>query len=109
MVNKLNKEILSKVDEIISFITKTEEYQKYLLLKDKLEHNERIITLIRKVKVLQKDVVHHLDKKNELNEILKELNNEPLYREYNNTLDEVNNYYNIVENRINKYFNDIMN
>ena len=37
------------------------------------------------------------------------LNDIPLYREYINTVDEINNTYNIIENRINKYFMDKLN
>ena len=109
MVNQLNKEILDKIDEIIEVIENSPEYQKYLLLKDKINCNEELKRLINEVKVLQKDVVHHLNKKDELNNKMDELNSNPLYREYINTLFEINNIYAIIENSINKYFQNKLN
>ncbi len=105
----MNKEILDKVDEIINKIETSDLYQKYLDLKNKMDNNKEITSLIRKIKVLQKDVVHHLDKKDELNNIINELNNHPLYREYNNTIYEINNVYAIIEKDLNNYFHKKIN
>ena len=44
-----------------------------------------------------------------LDELTKELNNDPLYREYNNTLYEINNTFAIIENSLNNYFNSKLN
>ena len=104
-----NEEILRKVDEIIKEIEDSSDYKKYLLLKDKISNNKEVMSLIKKVKVLQKDVVHNIDKKDELACTLEKLNNHPLYREYNNTLDELNNTFNIIENGINHYFFEKLN
>ncbi len=105
----MNKEVLDKVDEIISLINDSDDYKKYLLLKEKISKNKELSKLINEVRVLQKDVVHHLNKKDELNEKNKELNNHPLYREYNNTLYEINNTYGIIESKLNKYFTSKLN
>ena len=109
MVNQLNKEILNKVDEIIKDIESSNEYQKYLLLKDKISNDKELIRLINEVKILQKDVVHHLNKKDLLKEKLEELDNNPLYREYNNTISEINNTFAIIESSINNYFQNKLN
>ena len=105
----MNKEILNKVDEIIKDIESSNEYQKYLLLKDKIFNDKELIRLINEVKVLQKDVVHHLNKKELLEEKLEELDNNPLYREYNNTISEINNTFAIIESSINNYFQNKLN
>ena len=105
----MNKEILNKIDEIIHLIEDSSVYQKYLTLQREIEKNDELVKLINKVKVLQKDVVHHLTSKEELNKVMDELNNHPLYREYNNTLSELNNTYAIIENSINHYFQDKLN
>ena len=109
MVNQLNKEILEKVDELVKEIEDSPDYQKYLLLKDKISKNKELMELINKVRVLQKDYVHHLTKKEELDKLVDELNSNPLYREYNNTLYEINNTYAIIESKLNKYFQDKLN
>ena len=67
------------------------------------------MTLINEIKVLQKDVVHHLDRKSLLKEKEQLLNSYPIYREYINTVDEINNIYNIIENNINNYFVKCLN
>ena len=105
----MNKEILEKVDEIINLINQSSEYQKYLMLKRKLEANKEIIILINEIKILQKDIVHHLKNELELEEKQKKLESIPLYLEYENTLDELNNTYNIIENTLNNYFSKNLN
>lgn len=105
MVNYLNnKEILYKIDEIINKIEGSELYLKYLDLKEKIDNNKELVMLINEVKLLQKDVVHHLDKKELLNIKTDELNTYPLYREYLNVIYEINNTYAIIENDLNNYF-----
>ncbi len=99
-----NKEILHKIDEIINKIESSELYLKYLDIKKKIDNNKELVMLINEVKVLQKDVVHHLDKKEKLNKKIDELNTYPLYREYNNVIYEINNTYAIIENNLNNYF-----
>ena len=75
----MKNEILNKIDEIISLIEKSDDYQKYLLLKEKMKTNKELNQLINEVRLLQKDVVHHLNKKELLDKKMEELNNYPLY------------------------------
>ena len=109
MVNQLNKEINNKVDEIINEIENSEVYQKYLSLQDKISSNKELMELINKVKVMQKDVVHKKKKKEDLDKLMDELNSNPIYREYNNCLYEINNTYGIIESSLNNYFDKIIN
>ena len=104
-----NKEILNKIDEIINLIENSSEYQKYLSLKKDLDNDKEITLLISEIKLLQKDVVHHLDKKEILNKKINELESIPLYREYQNTVASLNNTYAIIEQRINNYINKKVN
>lgn len=105
----MNNEVLNKIDEIILTIENSSEYQKYLLLKDKSSKDKELMLLINKIRVLQKDFTHHLTVKDELDKLTNELNNYPLYREYNNVLDEINNTYAIIESSLNKYFQSRLN
>ena len=101
-----NKEILDKVDEIIKEIEASSEYQKYLLLKEDINKNKDLVLLINEVRQLNKDYTHKLVTKKELDKKSDELNNHPLYREYLNTISNINNELSIIENTINKYFQD---
>ena len=105
----MKNEILDKVDEIIKTIENTPDYQRYLEIKEKMGKNKKLNSLINEVRVLQRDVVHHMDKKKLLDEKMQELMEYPLYVEYQNALYEVNNYYAIVETSINNYFDSIFN
>lgn len=105
----MNKEISKKIDEIINEIENSKEYQKYLILKDKISKDKELTSLINKVRIAQKDYVHHLIKKDELDDFTHELNDYPLYREYMNTLSEINNTYGIIELSLNNYFQSKLN
>lgn len=105
----MNKEILDKVDEIINVIENSKEYQKYLLLQKEIKKDKELTSLINKVRILQQDYIHKRIKKEVLDKETKELNNYPLYREYTNTLQEINNIYGIIENILNNYFQEKMN
>ena len=105
----MNKEIIDKVEEIIKTIEESSTYQKYLDLKKKIDNNKELTILINEVRLLQKDTLHNVKKKEDLNKKMEELNNHPLYREYSNTLYEINNTFSIIESSINNYFNDKLN
>ena len=105
MVKSLNnQEILNKLDEIINEIESSDEYKKYLLLKEEIGKNKELVILINKVRQLNKDYLHNLVKKEDLDAVTNELNNHPLYREYLNNISVINNKLSIVENTINNYF-----
>ena len=105
----MNNEIINKIDEIIKTIEESEVYKKYLFLQEEMKNNKKLNKLLNEVRVLQKDVVHHVSKKDELEQKMNELREYPLYLEYTNTLDELNNTYTIIENSINKYFQEKLN
>ena len=65
--------------------------------------------LINKVRVMQKDVLHKKVSEEELEKLVNELNSNPIYREYNNTIYEINNTYGIIESSLNNYFDKVLN
>lgn len=105
----MNNEIIEKIDEIIKTIEESEVYQKYLFLQAEMKKNKKVNKLLNEVRVLQKDVVHHVSKKEILEQKMSELYEYPLYREYINVLDDLNNTYTIIENKINRYFEEKIN
>ena len=108
-----NEEILKKVDEIINYIESSSNYKKYLLLKEKMKDNKEINDLLEEIKNLNKMIANNHKDKNKLEEAINKRNellmNKPLYREYINTIDEINNTFNIIETSINKYLNEKIN
>lgn len=106
-----NNDVLLKVEEMINYIENTNDYKNYLLIKEKMSNDIEINNLLDEIKHLQKRLANNYNVKikEELEEKNKVLENIPLYREYLNTLDEINNTFNIVENSLNKYFMDKVN
>ena len=112
----MNNKVLDKVDEIIEFIKETEEYKDYLYLKDKLEKNEKALSLINEIKKYQKELVkkevEKLDTKDledKINNNLKELDNIPLYNEYLDVQEKLNDMYQLVKKELDNYFYNKLN
>ena len=112
----MNDKILNEVDSIITLIKDSKEYKEYLFLKEKLEKNEKAKSLIKEIKNLQKELVKKeaegmgatdLDKK--INDNLEKLNRIPLYVDFINIQDELNNIYQDIKNRLDDYFYDKLN
>ncbi len=105
----MNNEILKKVDEIILEIENSPIYHNYLYLKEKISNNQELMELINKVRIMQQDVIHKKKNEKDLELLMDELNREPLYVEYKNTVDEINDTFTIIENSLNNYFDKIIN
>lgn len=109
----MNKDIENKILEIVNYIKETESYKNYLKAKELLSLEENLVNIIEDIKIYQKEIIKNPNKKEELEEKIKNnlniLSTEPLYIEYINNQEEVNNMLTILENKLNKYFFDIFN
>ena len=110
----MNKEeILEKVDEIVNYIKTSDVYKNYLKAKDLISLDKELVNLIEDIKKYQKEIVKNITKKDELELKIKEnldiLNENPTYLEYLNYQEKLNNLLTIFENKINKYFEDVIN
>ena len=98
MENKNKDIILKKIDELISLIKKTDDYQRYLFLKEEMKKNDTLMGLIIQIKkeeqIRIKKEYNHEDI-TENNEIVDKLNNEllgyPIYQEYLYLQEDINN------------------
>ncbi|MFV0275021.1 MAG: YlbF family regulator [Bacilli bacterium] len=104
--------IFEKIDNLEKEILNTEEYKYYKKVSTKLNNNEFIMNLIEDIKILQKLLVNAKYKKldynsieNEYNEKLKILEDIPLYNQYKDSIENLNNIFinitNIIESSIN--------
>jgi Predicted membrane protein len=93
MVNILqnNNELLQYKNEILAIINNNPTIQFYLQVKDKLNNHSKILTLLDQERTLQQEIVNakYINKQNQvtlleqkLENIVKELNNIPLYQQY---------------------------
>lgn len=116
MEKSVNNEILNKVDEIVSEIKMSKNYQDYLFLKDKLKNNEKATNLISDIKKLQKEIVKKeslrqdiTDTDKQLEEKINLLNQIPLYVEFIEKQEELNLTYQLLKQELDDYFNNLLN
>lgn len=104
------EEVYNSLDEVISYIQSTKEYQKCLSLKEKMNQSDEIKSLVEEIKMIQKKLVHHpndSDLENKLKELTEQLEAIPIYASYQDNLVKVNEKIDYVKNRLNDYFQDL--
>lgn len=99
------------IDEVINTIINSSDYKACIEIKEKMSSNEELVSLINKIKSLQKKYVNTDDEKilKELNKLEEELNNIPIYVIYMQHLEKVNEMINLVNDELNNYFYDVLN
>ena len=102
---------MEELNKIIDYITNSSEYKKCISLKDKMSNNSKLMDKINKVKVLQKKYIksNDLSIKKELDLLIEDLNNEPLYYNYMNNLEKVNEMISFVNDELHNYFYRVIN
>ncbi len=112
----MNNQILNEVDKIIEFIKESDDYKDYIYLKDKLSKHEEANNLINEIKKLQKQAVkqevNKMDTKeldNKIKDNLDKLNKIPLYRDFIDKQEVLNDYYQTIKERLDEYFYNKMN
>ncbi len=107
-MEKLDKAL----DEVIMEIKNSPEYLKCLELKEKMNSNSEITTLVEQVKFLQKKYVksnYDPKIKEELDIVTNKLNEIPLYVIYMQNLNIVNEKIEFVKDSLNDYFYELLN
>ena len=107
MEKSMNKEILNKTEDLVATIEESNLYQEYLLLKEKLEKNDKAKMLIKEIKVKQKELVHKKYNKENFIELEMELENLerklyqiPLYSEFIEKQNELNDIFYQIKTQI---------
>lgn len=106
--------INNKINELFDTINNSKEYLEYQKIKDVLEKDESIISLIEEIKILQQksvDLEYNNDLKymeidKEIEEKVNELNNNPIYQEYLNKINEFNDILATSSKMLEQYVND---
>lgn len=105
------EELNNSLDEVIDYIKNTKEYKMCITLKEQMSDNDNLNSIINKIKRLQKQYIRTNDSKikDELTLLENELNEIPIYVIYNQNLDRVNEMINYVKERLNSYFDQLLN
>lgn len=106
MVKLLNK----KLEEVITVIKESEDYQECIKLKEKMKKNAELMQLIDTLKILQKEYVKNgYQDKEKLEEVENKLYEIPIYVTYIVHLEKVNQMISYVEDDLNDYFYQLFN
>lgn len=112
----MNDNILKQVDIIVDIIQNSKEYQDYLFLSNKLKQNKKANTLIKEIKRIQKEIVRKEVLKEDTKELEKELTNLvntlnqiPLYIEFIEIQKELNDIYQMIKEKLDDYFYQVLN
>ena len=99
------------LNEVINTIINSDDYKKCIELKNTMVSNEELVSLIEKIKKLQKKYVNTNDQELfvELEKLEEELNNIPIYVIYMQYLEKVNEKIEFVKDELNNYFYEVLN
>lgn len=106
----MNKEIKDEMDLVVKTIKESDIYINYLKLLDKVKNNCDINLLVNEIRDIEKKLVKKpsITLENKLKEKELELNSIPLYLDYKDSIDEVNNMLLIVKNKMDKFVNTLI-
>ena len=106
-MEKLNKSL----DEVVDCIKNSKEYKKCIELKEKMDSNEEVNSLVKEIKTKQKEYIKSNDPNilSELKSLENSLNFIPIYHVYTINLEKVNEMINYVKDELNDYFIDLLN
>lgn len=110
MVYQMNNDIIKKIDALITNIKESSEYKNYVSLTNKISNNEDINSLVNEIKQIEKDLVRRpsILKEEELKQKEKELNSIPIYLDYKESCDTLNNMLLIIKNRMDKFVKELI-
>lgn len=108
--------LLNCIDEVISIIENSDEYQKYQTISKKMNNNSEVMNLISSIKILQQHLVKEQSLGNNISEIDEEINKKlklleeyPIYLEYTYLQEDLNNSILLVKEKIENYINNLTN
>ena len=106
-MEKLNKSL----DEVVDCIKNSKEYKKCIGLKEKMDSNEEVNSLVKEIKTKQKEYIKSNDPNilSELKSLENSLNSIPIYHVYTINLEKVNEMINYVKDELNDYFQELLN
>ena len=106
-MEKLNKSL----DEVVDCIKNSKEYKKCIELKEKMDSNEEVNSLVKEIKTKQKEYIKSNDPNilSELKSLENSLNSIPIYHVYTINLEKVNEMINYVKDELNDYFQELLN
>ena len=106
----MNNEIKANIDELIIKIKENKVYKDYINLLEQVNNSNVIKELELDIREIQKKLVRtpSIQLEEELENKKKELEEIPLYLDYKDALDELNNILLIIQDRFNIFIKDLL-
>ena len=106
----MNKELLSCIDIFIDTIKDSDVYKEYLDLSYKVSKCSYINILTKNIKDMEKYLVKYpsIEKEDELNNLISELNSIPLYQDYKDKCSELNYILSLVKDKFDNFVSDLL-
>lgn len=107
----------NKIEELFNTIEESKEYKEYKKIESILDKDKSIKKLIEQIKNLQQESVRLEYEKNDYYKVIdkeiekkaKELNDKPVYQEYLNKMNELNDILSMSSRIIEDYIDDKIN
>ncbi len=106
-MEKSYQTLMLMFDELLSLLIESEEYKNYQALRQKLKKNQEILSLIDKVRKLQKELVRKehsqmdvISTLEEYHTVVAKLSEIPLYHAYQSSQQEINSYLQTIKTSI---------
>ena len=113
MENKNKEKLIKKINELVSLIKETPEYNRYSELKESMSNNKEIMSLIKDIKKVEQSIVKKEYNKQDIKEEEKELkilkdklNSYPVYLEYSYLQEDLNNDFQNIKSIIEESINN---
>lgn len=103
-------DIKKDIEDLFNEFEKSKLYNDYLAAKEKLEQNEEIMEVIKKIKELQKIATKTKNEnvEQQIKDLYSKLDSYPLYQSYLILKDEIEEKLFFLKNQFDKYFNDVL-
>ena len=99
----MNNDLKDEIDIFINAIKKSDIYKEYLSILDKVNKSDEIKKIINEMRSIQKQLVKTPSIKLE-----EELNNIPLYLDYKEKYEEINDIFLIVQDKFNSFIDELI-
>ena len=113
MEKYITDDILEATDDLIDSILQSELYQQHVKIRQKLSQNKNVMAEIETIKKLEQQYVKENFQNEEILQLIEQkkqnLETIPLYKEYEQSLDEINRILVTIKDDLNQYFTDLCN